>query len=249
MTVTLHKPVSSRIRLEFKSPELRSQLKNLCDKTLERFRDFPAGKLLCYFDDDNPKWLQQQFGEFAGIHVPIIGGGVWPRYVEAYFFDYSSGKFAFDNLIYIPETKYTQDKVSFVIIFAHELQHFVQSGYSQKVVLANILLFQNLARWNPNTELKPWGLPQNREAMIVAKQVAEAVCGPELVRRFIDAQIVDGKNANNVSKVQMWQWAATISPSTSYDLCKETDVLVRQYRQQLIKLKSKVDFSKPKWWL
>ncbi len=249
MTDTFHKAVLPSVSLEFKSPRLRTRLRNLCDKTLKQFRNFPSGRLLCYFDDENPQWLQKQFGEFAGIHVPIIGSGIWPQYVETHFWDYSSEELAFDNLIYIPDTKYARDKVAFVIVFAHELQHFVQSARSKNVARANILLFQNLARWNPSTNLRPWGLPQNREAMIVAKKVAEAVCGKASVKQFVEAQIVDGQKTNNFSKIELWKWASTISPSTSYDFRKETDILVQQYKQQLLALKPEVDFSRPKWWL
>lgn len=44
-------------------------------------------------------------------------------------------------------------------------------------------------------------------------------------------------------------WASTLTPSTRYDLLKETDKFVKKYRQQLQSLKSDIDFAKPKWWL
>ena len=244
--VTLHKLTP---HFEFASPELRAKLRPRCNKVLKQFPKLPPLRLLCYFDNDNPEWLQRQYGQFAGIHVPVMGGGVWPRYVEEHFFDYSTGEVAFDNLIYIPRTKYAQEKVSFVIIFAHEVQHFVQWGYSRKVAEANTLLLQNLGSFDPMTELKPWGLPNNREAMIVAKRVAEAVCGIDAVRDFIDAQIANGKSNNNISKTQLWMWVRGLSPSTSCDLLNETDRLVQKYKLQLQNLKSNIDFSTPKWWL
>lgn len=215
---------------------------------LKQFPKLPSLRLLCYFDNDNPEWLQRQYGQFAGIHVPVISGGVWPRYVEEHFLDYSTGEFAFDNLIYIPQTKYAQETVSFVIIFAHELQHFVQWGDSRKVAEANTLLLQNLGSFDPLTELKPWGLPNNREAMIVANRVAETLCGVKAVRGFIDTQIADGKRDNNFSKTQLWEWVRGLRPATVCNLLQETDLLVQKYRKQLQGLKSEIDFSKTKWW-
>jgi len=183
----------------------------------------------------------------TGIHTPIVGSGTWPRYVSRHF--YSSDDFAFDNLIYVPGTKYAGEDISFVIVFAHEVQHFVQWGFARKVSQANTLLLWNLAQFDPNTDMKPWGLPNNREAMIIAKRVAEAVCGTEAVKDFITAQIADGKSSKNISKAQLWEWVRTLTPSTRYDLLKETDRLVQKYKSQLQGLKSDIDFSTSKWWL
>ncbi len=234
---------------EFASPDLRAKLRPWCNKVLKRFPKLPPLKLLCYFDNENPEELQQQFGQFSGIHTPILGGGTWPRHVSRHFFNYLRGDLAFDNLIYIPKTQYAQKEVSFVIIFAHELQHFVQWGHSRKVAEANALLLQHLSSFDPGTELKPWGLPNNREAMIVAKRVAEAVCGGEAVKGFIETQVADGKSCNNVSKTQLWMWVRTLTPSTRYDLLQETDLLVQKYRKQLQGLESDINFSKGEWWL
>ncbi len=241
--------------LEFMSADLRARLKPLCDKVLREFPKLPPLRLLCFFDNEELEQLQHQ-GYFigisagtTGIHTPVLGGGTWPHHVSKYFFDSHAEQFAFDDLIYIPQSRYAQAKVSFVIIFAHELQHFVQRGLVPRIAEANRLLLWNLAKFDPNTELKPWSLPDNREAMIVAKRVAEAVCGTEAVRDFVAAQIVDGKNNNNVSKAHLWMWVQTLTPSTPYNLLKETDLLVQKYKLQLQQLKSDIDFSTVKWWL
>jgi len=233
---------------EFRSPDLRAKLGLRYKKVLKQFPKLPLLRLLCYFDDENPEELRQQFGQFTGIHTPIIGSGTWPHQVCQYFRD-SGGGFAFDNLIYIPGTKYAQEEVSFAIIFAHELQHFVQFGFAPKVYKANTLLFNKLLSFEPTTDAKPWDIPYNREAMIVAKRAAESVCGVQVVKAFIAAQIADGKSSKNISKAQLWEWVRTLKPSTRYDLLKETDQLVQKYKPQLQGLKSDIDFSKAKWWL
>jgi hypothetical protein len=252
MVTTLHK---SAPHLEFKIPGIRERLKPVISRIIKQFPKLPSLRLLCYFDDEYPEELRHQLAQWGvhtpltGIHTPIIGSGNWPHYVRRHFFDYSSGDFAFDNLIYIPGTKYAEEDISFVIIFAHELQHFVQWGFARKVSQVNTLLLWNLAQFDPKTELKPWGLPNNREAMIVANRVAEALYGREPVEGFVDAQIVDGKKNNNLSKMQLWQWVRTLTPSSRYDVLEETDRLVQKYKQQLMSLESEIDFSKAKWWI
>jgi hypothetical protein len=234
--------------LVFKSPDLQAKLRPFCQEVLTHFGPLPPLRLLCYFDDENPEWLQREFGEFAASHVPVIGGGVWPGYVESLLID-SSGELAFDNLIYVPASRFSQEKVSFVLMFAHELQHFVRWGNSRKVSQANTLLHQHLRSFDPATQIKPWSLPLNRDAMIVAKRVAVAVCGAEPVAQFITAQINEGRASNNLSKTQMWEWAQSISPSSrDFDLNIETDRLVQKYKDKLAELNSEIDFSVQGWW-
>lgn len=235
-------------QLEFTSPDLKAKLEPWCSKVLKKFLRLPPLRLLCYFDGEQPEWLKHQLGEFTGIHTPVIGSGTWPHYVRKHFFD-PGGGFAYDDLIYIPKSRYIERQVPFVIVFAHEVQHFVQRGFTPKISQANGLLLWNLIRFDPMTKLKPWELPNNREAMIIAKRVADSVCGKEAVKDFIHTQIEDAKDSHNVSKAQLWQWVKTFKPSDSYDLARETDRLVQQYKLQLQSLKSDIDFSKPKWWL
>jgi hypothetical protein len=113
------------VEFVFKSHALETEFKQLCNRVLSQFSQLPAYKLLCYIDDEVPDSLPATHGTFNGLHVPIRGSGRWPAHVEQWFYtdDYD---FAFDNLIYIPRTIYLADPVAFVIILAHEFQHFVQ---------------------------------------------------------------------------------------------------------------------------
>ena len=247
MTAARQKPALSTPHLVFRSSELKGTLKPWCNKVLKEFQQLPPLRLLCYFDDQNPESLHRQFGEFTSVHTPVIGSGTWPDNVKRLFFA-SDGTFAYDNLIYVPGTRYSQEKVPFVMTFAHELQHFVQWGFARKVYKANALLFQNLLSFEPTTNAKPWDIPYNREAMIVSKRVAEAVCEADKVREFIDAQILDSERSNNISKNELWRCFRSLPSSRTYDLRHETDVLVQKYRSQLSELGTKIDFASSKWW-
>lgn len=233
--------------LKFRSNDLKASLESECGKVLAQFQSLPPLRLLCYFDNENPEWLQTERGKFSGIHASIIGGGAWPKYVEEYFYD-SMQHFAFDNLIYIPGQKNTKQGISFVMVFAHALQHFVQWGKSRKVAAANNLLFNNIAHWDPHTRLRSWDIPHHREAMMVSKQVAENLYGVEAVDAFINAKIVEGQDENNVSKQELWKVYRSLSPSTPYNVLEETDRLVQEYKTKLLELKSEVDFSIPQWY-
>lgn len=248
MTTARHKSALSAPHLVFRSSELQGKLKPLCNRVLKEFPQLPALRLLCYFDDENPESLHRQFGEFTSLHTPVIGSGTWPHHVKRFFFS-SDGTFAFDNLIYVPGTRYSQEKVPFVMTFAHELQHFVQWGFARKVYKANALLFQNLLSFDPKTNAKPWDIPYNREAMIASKRVAEAVCDASSVREFIDAQILESEKSKNKSKNELWECFRSLPSSSAYDLRRETDVLVQKYRSQLSDLGTKIDFTSSKWWV
>ena len=237
-----------RPHLEFKSTDLRTKLRVLCDQVLKQFQHLPSLRLLCYFDDENPELLQKQFGQFAGIHTPLIGAGTWPGYISEHFFD-SDGEFAFDNLIYVPKTIHVLEEISFVIVFAHELQHFVQWGFARKIYQANALLFQNLLSFDPRTNAKTWDIPSNREAMIISKRVAKALFGGEAVERYMNKQIIESDTSHNTCKSQLWVFFRNLSSSPSYNLRKETDILVQKYKKQLVHLDSEIDFSNAKWWL
>jgi hypothetical protein len=220
---------------------------DLCRQTLLKF-SLPNLRLVCFFDDNDPPWLHDVHGDFSALHTPIIGGGIWPNYVEHYFYD-SSGEFAFDNLIYVPESDYSRQEVSLVLIFAHELQHFVQWGKYPAISEANSLLLRNLTSFDPETTLKLWDIPYNREAMIISKRVAEKVFGKEAVTEFMGQQVMGAVKSKNWQKKQSWEFYRDLAPETDYNLIDETDKFVRHYRTQLLTLKSSVDFSRHDWWV
>jgi hypothetical protein len=242
------KPRPIEPTLKFRSNDLKASLESESQRVLTQFQYLPPLRLLCYFDNESPEWLQIERGKFSGIHASIIGGGKWPHYVEKYFY-HPMGHFAFDNLIYLPGSQYTRKGIAFVMVFAHALQHFVQWGESRKIAKANNLLFNNIARWYPDTKLRSWNIPHHREAMMVSKRVAEELYGIEEVAVFINAQILDGQHENNMSKKELWEVYRDLLPSTPYNALEETDRLVQEYREKLLELEPEIDFSIPQWWI
>ena len=85
--------------------------------------------------------------------------------------------------------------------------------------------------------------------MMVSKRVAEDLYGKEQVAVFIDAQIFDGQHENNANKKEIWEVYRDLQPSASYDVLKETDRLVQEYKAKLMELDSGIDFSTQQWWI
>lgn len=197
-------------------------------------------RILCFFDDECPITLDQQYGpNHYGVHTPVIGSGWgWPQYVNSLFFDFS-GNFAFDNLIYI-NGRASADSAGGVITFAHELQHFVQFGFRKKLWLANTLIYAALLE-GPPTTVKPWDLPHETEAIRMSKFVAEAVLGADVVAAHCERKIATGNDR------EKWEFFQQLSLKVPFDLRAETLAWVERYKGQLPE-QEEIDFSTPSWW-
>src|SRR6266704_1647318 len=136
------------------------------------------------------KALKEEHGiANRGSYTPIIKGKVsfatWPEYVTSVILaddDVSTSlpMLIFDHLIYV-HGSICADETGLIMTFAHELQHFVQYGYQRKLWAANALLPRlpdYLIRAN---RLKWFYIPIEREARLVAKRVAETLCGADKV--------------------------------------------------------------------
>jgi hypothetical protein len=118
----------------------------------------------------------------------------------------------------------------------------MQHGYAWKVWRANTLIY-NILRDGPPTTIKAWDIPYERDTMIVSKQVAGEVFGPEVVREYANAQIM---TCNDSEK---WKFFLSISNSTPSNLLAETKPWVETYKTELLKIKqSDIDFSQNEWW-
>jgi hypothetical protein len=73
-----------------------------------------------------------------------------------------------------------------------------------------------------------WDTPAEREAIIVSKSVAQAILGAEVVKEFVEAQIVDGSDREE------WEFFRAPSSSASCNILSETDSLAKKYRPQLV---------------
>jgi len=224
------------VQFAFKSPALQSEREPLCKRVLSRFPQLPAYKLLCYIDDEIPNYLPaldylpEPNRAFSGLHVPIRGGGNWPPHVQEWFYT-SEHEFAFDNLIYIPGTKYATDPVTFVMILAHEFQHFVQYGESEAAWRVNDILICNVGVFDPSAMV--WEIPYERDAMIVSKRVTEYEFGTQAVQQLMEREIADANTNRNIAKKEVWTFLSGLSSAEVYNWCEETSRVVEKYRPHL----------------
>lgn len=221
---------SSTVKFAFKTPALKAELELWCKQILHGFSELPPYRLLCYVDDGLPGLFPATLGTFHGLHVPIRGSGRWPSYVEELFLtdDY---EFAFDNIIYIPGSVFIHDPITFVMILAHEFQHFVQYGQSTKFSEVNNILLNHVGKFDPDA--RRWDIPYERDAMIVSKRVATAQFGTKALEKMVQQQTASANAASDFSKKELWMFIGNLHVSNKYDWREETRQLVTKYRPQL----------------
>jgi hypothetical protein len=146
-------------------------------------------------------------------------------------------------LIYIRHTT-CADPTGLVATYAHELQHFIQHRRSARLLRANNVLYFNLKQFEPNATASD--IPTEREANIVSKRVAEAVCGEEAVNAFADAQVRLMESLGNEEQKDRWVFFRDVSSSTGYDVLGSTVSFVERYRTVM---DFGFDVSQPEWWL
>ena len=227
--------------LEFKNRALESNLRPTCERVLKQFPQSTL-RLLCLFDDRNPVQFDELLGpSHRGFHVPVLGSGTfWPEYVQCLFTN-SYGFFICDNVIYV-NARTSASSAGSTITLAHELQHFTQCGHARKVWIANTLIHRIL-REGPETPIKPWEIPSEREAIVVSKRVAEDVLGESAVSEHVRLQIETGDAPED------WKFFRDLSQRYPLDLLAETKPWVEEYRPMLVKIKQgEVDFAQNEWW-
>jgi len=125
------------------SVENERTLRPLCGQIEAHFQ-LPPRRLYRYFATFDDEYLISRNGmHFRGFHAPLASRNSLPAYLSnCYFhsFEKITGHVtfdqmvAFDNLIYIrPST--SEDTTGFVTTYAHELQHFLQHGYTPVCLL------------------------------------------------------------------------------------------------------------------
>jgi len=223
----------------FRSPELEDRLRSTCDEVLQNFR-MSSLRLLCFFDDANPKHFDDLWGEnHYGFHTPVIGSGTWPAYVESLLVTYAG--IAYDNMIYL-NGRACASAVGAAITFAHELQHFMQYSWDRKVWAANNLIYQMFWQGLPTT-VKPWEIPFEQDTNRVSKRIAEGLFGAIAVNRHVEEHIAAKSNA------EKWKAFQSLSYHDEFDLLAETIAWVNRYKIDLLKLKcDDVDLSREQWW-
>jgi hypothetical protein len=226
-------------------------LKAVCQSVDAHFQ-LSEARLCRYFAESDDQYLIDRHGaHFRGFHAPYAVRPILPHYlVECFFqpFDYfKDAKFedtiAFDNLIYIRRSTYA-DTTGLALTYAHELQHVAQHSNTPRLLAANQVLYQNLKKFEPATIASD--IPREREANIVSKRVAEAVCGKEAVWGFAEEQVRLMHQAGDHEQEARWIFLRDVPSSTQYDLLAATLPLVERYKNLL---DFEINVDQPQWWV
>jgi len=237
------------------STENEAALKPLCLDAEKHFR-FPACRLYRYFAHTDDRYMvgpPMALGEhYRGFHVPRSSRDVLPLYLSECFFHPLEHftevvpfekMVAFDNLIFVRNST-CLDATGCVITYAHELQHFTQYGHTPRLSVVNSDLYSSLKKFEPTSIATD--VPHEREANIVSKRVAEAICGKAAVRAFAEEQVRFMERVNEPDQRERWIFFRDVPAATEYDLLAETIPLVEKYKTQI---DFRVDVAKPEWWL
>jgi len=234
------------------SVEYETTLKPLCLQVESHF-SLPPKRLWRYFATSDDPHMQTWMGlgeHYRGFHIPRSGRSVLPLYLlHGFFHPFEMGmsyedSIAFDNLIYIRSSTCSDLPVGFVTAYAHELQHFVQYGRTPKLWDVNRNLYHSIGAFEPN--FIPSEIPTERDADIMAKRVAEKVCGVEATNQFAEKQIQLMENAGAAVQRARWVFLRDCPSSKNYDLLQETVPFIEKYQGRI---NFGVDTGQPEWWL
>src|SRR5262249_53629348 len=157
---------------------------------VDAFRDkLPEARLLCFFDDED--WSKFKAGRATrGLYSPVNDDllEAAPEYVqEQLVMSTPSGLRvnAFDHFIYL-HCSTCKDPRGLTMTFAHELHHFLQYMNTPLLWAAGSLIPQLKETTLETLGWKDWAdVPHEREARIIAKQVAADILGVDAVQEFI----------------------------------------------------------------
>src|SRR5262249_47181883 len=107
--------------------------------------------------------------------------------------------------------------------------------------------YQNWKKFEPTVTASD--VPSEREANIVSKRVAEAVCGVDAIRTFADKQVQLMQELGNTEQLDRWVFFRDVPSSTPYDLLKSTLPLVERYKDVINFDEFGVKVGQPDWWV
>jgi hypothetical protein len=220
----------------------KDELEPVCEEVLKRF-ELPEQKLIAIFDDKEHQeftvFTPELGKEFCGFfRWSLYGMRPCPQEITNRLWSNQDGKWHCDVFIYL-RSRTCLSLIGMAITFAHELQHFMQYGFSRKV-------------WQASHDLRkivsggcPWDFPDERDAMIVSRTTAEKVCGKNEVHRYADQQIELNRNPQ--------KWEVFLGLGEPFNLLQETMPLVEGHREALkerfpLNGKERPDYEKEIWW-
>jgi hypothetical protein len=221
----------------------KTELEPLCEQVLKRF-ELPQQELIAIFDDEERQELTlftPSLGkEFCGFfRANLYGMRPFPQKIKDDYL-WKDGKWRCDVFIYL-RSRTCQSPTGAAITFAHELQHFMQYGFSRKVWQANHDLQQIIEGF-------PWYFPDERDALTVSRSKIEEICGKDRVRGYAEQQIGLKRHP------EKWGFFLGSETEKPFDFLQATILLVNEYKEAL-KNKFPVserrpdpDYTKERWW-
>jgi len=234
-------------KLDFSYGSNETELEPLCLKALGCFR-LPQLSLICIFDNVERPEFTRCFGEgwygfFFPTRFPTLDAGFsLPSDIIQRLRDSQDKKY--DILIYLTH-RVCQSTTGTVITLAHELQHFMQFGFSYKVWTTNSAIRQ--IRTEVDSNSLPWSLPAEYEAVLASRKVSEAVLGKDTVICYAEQQKEAAQHKNEWSESEKWSFFLGLDPLESFDLLEQTKSWVNEYKDTL-KERFPADFIKNNWW-
>jgi hypothetical protein len=242
----------NRRDLVFRSPELESRLRPVCEQVLERFQP-PNARLLCFLDDEDQPEMTQQIGPlYCGVFSIVKGNPLrFPSYLTDLLVDFSTlpAQHRYDQLVYLRDTT-CQTVPATVITLSHELTHCRQRNAATKVWWANSLLYWKLYELDPvvHSTAKPWDIPIEHEAQLNSRRIAVDLLGEDVTNAHAAGRIQDNHDPDK------WRFFQSLSTSSTYNLLEATKPWVDRYRvglqslHQDIEPEHRIDFTQPEWW-
>ena len=243
-----------RVEVMSKDPAVKESRKLAAERVLQEFDGkLPDLKLLAFFDDSD--WAELKSPQSLGLgnrgfytridkntfrgylSLPrglaekIFGTNLWVPDSERFF----------DHLIYLHGTA-SSSEVALAMVFAHELQHFVQYGFKRKL-WAESKLIRRLPNEVQEKERLNWpDIPHERDARIVAKRVGVKLCGEDAVNRYVDRMIDEAQKrcinqmiGEGATKMEMMEiedlrFSRKLDSEIPYDLASGIEQIYRRLR-------------------
>jgi hypothetical protein len=228
-----------KIEVKTRDAAIKDERNKLAERVLKvsAFQPPIDMRLLAFFDDEDAVFLKQIFGsENRGLFSPtadkswvpwqrdkLISEGC-PKYLVDLLFtpDISSSinscdreVLSFDGLIYLYGSTCI-NPTALVMTFAHELRHSYQFKCTPHLWCEN----ESLKGFRI---LKPYRIPTERDARVVAKRVAEEVCGADAVSEYIRQKIFDAQQKKVTDELRDWRWIEECDSTKPYCLQSETE--------------------------
>jgi hypothetical protein len=212
-------------------------------QVLSAFGALPAGRLLCYFDEQDC-WAFKDGTLGLGKANRGLSGPVtkptdfqgWPWEVVSCIYTSLSvddSQAAFDFVTYLHDSS-CEDPVGLTMTFAHELQHFIQWATMPTVWEANARFVKR--RLESVAGFDSHELPVEKDARIVAKRIAIRIHGREAVDRCIEKNIA---NPMDDLDQRNWLFVKGLDVAKPFDVELETVLFGNDLKSEPLPLKTR----------